>query len=91
MVTLPGAFVGMLLGGVDPIQAAAVQLLVLVGLLVAEAIAISVVLELVSVVSGVAFSPNTPLTTRQLDSCGDVERIVNTRGAEDLLTWTQRH
>ena len=31
LVTLPGAFVGMLLGGASPLQAAAVQLLVLVG------------------------------------------------------------
>ena len=36
LVTLPGAFVGVLLGGGTPIQAGAVQVLVLVGLLAAE-------------------------------------------------------
>ncbi|MFC7344849.1 ABC transporter permease [Saccharopolyspora griseoalba] len=48
LVTLPGAFVGMLLGGAGPVQAGAVQLFVLVGLLAVEALAIQVVLEVVS-------------------------------------------
>ncbi len=48
MVTLPGAFVGMLLGGASPIQAGAVQLFVLVGLLAVEAVAIAAVLEIVA-------------------------------------------
>lgn len=48
MVTLPGAFVGMLLGGADPVQAAVVQLFVLVGLLAVEAMAIAAVLEIVA-------------------------------------------
>jgi len=39
LVTLPGAFVGLLLGGASPAEAAQVQLLVLVGLLAAEAVA----------------------------------------------------
>jgi putative ABC transport system permease protein len=39
LVTLPGAFVGLLLGGAGPAQAAQVQLLVLVGLLAAQAVA----------------------------------------------------
>jgi len=39
IVTLPGAFVGLLLGGASPLQAARVQLLVLVGLLAAETVA----------------------------------------------------
>ncbi len=39
LVTLPGAFVGLLLGGASPAQAAQVQLLVLVGLLAAQAVA----------------------------------------------------
>lgn len=47
LVTLPGAFVGMLLGGATPIQAAAVQLVVLVGLLLVQAIATALTLELV--------------------------------------------
>ncbi|MGF1427675.1 ABC transporter permease [Kitasatospora sp. LaBMicrA B282] len=47
LVTLPGAFVGMLLGGSSPVAAGAVQLFVLVALLAVEAVAIVVVLELV--------------------------------------------
>ncbi|MEV4614360.1 ABC transporter permease [Kitasatospora sp. NPDC049258] len=47
LVTLPGAFVGMLLGGATPVQAGAVQLFVLVALLLVEAVAVVAVLELV--------------------------------------------
>lgn len=48
LVTLPGAFVGMLLGGATPLQAGVVQLVVLVALLAAEAAAILVTIELVA-------------------------------------------
>jgi putative ABC transport system permease protein len=48
LVTLPGAFVGMLLGGASPIQAAAVQLLVLVALLLVQAVATVFTLELIA-------------------------------------------
>ncbi|GII03285.1 ABC transporter permease [Planobispora takensis] len=48
LVTLPGAFVGMLLGGADPIHAGVVQLVVLVALLAAEAVAVLVTVELVA-------------------------------------------
>jgi putative ABC transport system permease protein len=48
LVTLPGAFVGVLLGGADPIEAGATQLLVLIGLLAIEAVCVSVTLELVA-------------------------------------------
>ena len=48
LVTLPGAFVGMLLGGATPIQAAAVQLLVLAALLLIQALAAAATLELVA-------------------------------------------
>ncbi len=48
LVTLPGAFVGMLLGGSTPIQAAAVQLVVLVALLLVQTIATLVTLELIA-------------------------------------------
>jgi UDP-glucose/iron transport system permease protein len=47
LVTLPGAFVGMLLGGATPVQAGAVQLLVLVLLLTVETVAVALMLELV--------------------------------------------
>jgi putative ABC transport system permease protein len=40
-VTLPGAFVGLILGGASPLDAGMVQLLVLVSLLAAEATAIA--------------------------------------------------
>jgi putative ABC transport system permease protein len=48
LVTLPGAFVGVLLGGGSPLAAGATQLLVLVGLLLAETVAIVVVTELIA-------------------------------------------
>ncbi len=48
LVTLPGAFVGMLLGGAPPGQAAAVQLVVLLGLLAAQSLAITATVELIA-------------------------------------------
>ncbi|MGQ7749209.1 ABC transporter permease [Streptomyces sp. WC2508] len=48
LVTLPGAFVGMLLGGASPVQAGAVQLFVLVALMAVQAVAVTTVLELVA-------------------------------------------
>lgn len=47
LVALPGAFVGMLLGGATPVQAGAVQLLVLLTLLVVQTVAVVLTLELV--------------------------------------------
>ena len=47
LVTLPGAFVGTLLGGATPLEAAALQLAVLAGILLAQSIAVALVLELV--------------------------------------------
>ena len=48
LVTLPGTFVGVLLGGAGPIQAGATQLVVLVALLAIEAVAVVVTVELVA-------------------------------------------
>jgi uncharacterized protein (TIGR00245 family) len=48
LVTLPGAFVGVLLGGGSAAEAGAAQLLVLVGLLAAECLAVWVTVELVA-------------------------------------------
>lgn len=48
LVTLPGAFVGLLLGGASPAEAAQIQLLVLVGLLAAEAVAAVVTSQVLS-------------------------------------------
>ena len=48
LVTLPGAFVGVLLGGGSPVQAGAAQLLVLVGLLATDVIAVWITAELVA-------------------------------------------
>jgi putative ABC transport system permease protein len=48
LVTLPGAFVGVLLGGGSPIQAGATQVLVLVALLAVEAVAVALTVELVA-------------------------------------------
>ena len=48
LVTLPGAFVGVLLAGASPWQAGAAQVLVLVALLLVQAIAAAVTVELVA-------------------------------------------
>lgn len=48
LVTLPGAFVGVLLAGDSPVQAGVVQLLVLIGLLLVQVLAVAVTIELVS-------------------------------------------
>lgn len=48
LVTLPGAYVGVLLGGGDPIQAGAAQLLVLISLLAIEAAAVLTTVELIA-------------------------------------------
>ncbi len=48
LVTLPGAFVGVLLGGASPAAAGAAQLLVLVALLAVQSIAVLVTVELVA-------------------------------------------
>jgi putative ABC transport system permease protein len=48
LVTLPGAFVGVLLAGAPAVQAGAVQALVLISLLLVQAIAVSVTVELIS-------------------------------------------
>jgi putative ABC transport system permease protein len=48
LVTLPGAFVGLLLGGASPAAAAQVQLLVLVGLLAAQSVAAVITVRLLA-------------------------------------------
>ncbi|TQF73483.1 ABC transporter permease [Rhodococcus spelaei] len=48
LVTLPGAFVGVLLASGSAVQAGAVQILVLVGLLLAQTCAVAVTMELVA-------------------------------------------
>ncbi|MGA4837925.1 ABC transporter permease [Streptomyces sp. G45] len=48
LVTLPGAFVGMLLGGASPVQAGAVQLFVLIALMAVQAQATAVTVELIA-------------------------------------------
>jgi putative ABC transport system permease protein len=48
LVTLPGAFVGVLLGGGSPVQAGVTQLVVLIALLAIEAAAVLVTVELVA-------------------------------------------
>ena len=48
LVTLPGAFVGMLLAGASPLAAGAVQLFVLISLLVVQTVAIALTIELVA-------------------------------------------
>lgn len=48
LVTLPGAFVGVLIGSGSPVQAGAAQVLVLIGLRAAEAVAAVVTVDLVA-------------------------------------------
>jgi putative ABC transport system permease protein len=48
LVTLPGAFVGVLLGGGTPVQAGAAQILVLVGLMAVQAITAAVLLRVMA-------------------------------------------
>lgn len=48
LVTLPGAYVGVLLGGAGPVEAGMTQVLVLIGLLAAEAVSILVTVQLVA-------------------------------------------
>jgi putative ABC transport system permease protein len=48
LVTLPGAFIGVLLGGGTPLEAGAAQVLVLIGLMAAQAITTAVLLRMVA-------------------------------------------
>lgn len=48
LVTLPGAFVGMLLGGASPVLAGAVQLFVLIALMAVQSVAVALTVELVA-------------------------------------------
>ncbi|MGW7538558.1 ABC transporter permease [Amycolatopsis sp. NPDC054798] len=48
LVTLPGAYVGVLLGGASPLQAGTTQVLVLIGLLAAQSVSVLVTVELVA-------------------------------------------
>lgn len=61
LVTLPGAYVGVLLGGGSAIQAGATQVLVLVALLAVEATAAAVTVELVA---GGTLRPRQPRARR---------------------------
>lgn len=66
LVTLPGVFVGLLLGGATPLQAGVAQPLVLVALLAAEAMAAGLTVELVwrSCWDGARTTPSEPPPTR---------------------------
>ena len=48
LVTLPGAFIGVLLGGGTPLQAGSAQVLVLIGLMAGQALTAAVLLRLVA-------------------------------------------
>lgn len=48
LVTLPGAFVGVLLGGGSPLEAGAAQIMVLIGLMAAQALTTSVLLRFIA-------------------------------------------
>lgn len=59
LVTLPGAFVGVLLAGASPWQAGAAQVLVLIGLLLVQSIAVTATVELIA--TGRLPAPDTAL------------------------------
>jgi putative ABC transport system permease protein len=63
LVVLPGAFVGLLLGGATPLQAGRLQLLVLIGLLAAETVAALLVTWLIGAALVVHRPPEPPRTT----------------------------
>ena len=48
LVTLPGAFVGVLLGGGTPLEAGAAQIMVLIGLMAAQAITTAILLRVIA-------------------------------------------
>jgi putative ABC transport system permease protein len=48
LVTLPGAFVGMLLGGASPVMAGAVQLFVLIALMAVQVVCVGITVELIA-------------------------------------------
>lgn len=48
LVTLPGAFIGVLLGGGTPVEAASAQVLVLIGLMAGQAVTAAVLLRLMA-------------------------------------------
>ena len=48
LVVLPGAFVGTLLGGATPVEAGAVQVLILVGVLAVQAVGVVLTVELIA-------------------------------------------
>ena len=68
LVTLPGVFVGLLLGGATPLEAATAQLVVLVALLAAEAAAAGRTVELLWRASwdGARIRLPTPIRTRRV-------------------------
>jgi putative ABC transport system permease protein len=47
-VTLPGAYIGVLLGGGTPLEAASAQVLVLIGLMAGQAVTTAVLLQLIA-------------------------------------------
>jgi putative ABC transport system permease protein len=75
LVTLPGAFVGVLLATGSAAQAGAVQVLVLVSLLLAQVCGVAVVGELVA--AGLIVRPMSPATsTRFRDHARRIRRLV---------------
>lgn len=56
-LTLPGAFVGLVLGGASPLEAGLVQLIVLVNLMAVQALAVSLLAELIDRRVGVRAAP----------------------------------
>ncbi|HBJ73910.1 MAG TPA: ABC transporter permease [Actinobacteria bacterium] len=64
LVTLPGAFVGLLLGGATPLLAVQIQLLVLIGLLLAQSITSVITTQMISPIQIVAKAPRRAVLSR---------------------------
>jgi len=64
VVTLPGAFIGALLGGADPTQAARFQLVVLVALIAAESIVAVLLVRMLGAPERIPADPSTSVPNR---------------------------
>lgn len=85
LVVLPGAFVGLLLGGASPLEAGRVQLLVLVGLLAAETVAVLVVTTLL----GPALGSTRPAATAGVGAAARATATARARATATQL-WARR-
>src|SRR6478735_4154198 len=87
LVTLPGTFVGLLLGGATPVEAGAVQLMVLVSAITVQVVAVAVTVELVT--RGLLRRPTDNGDFRHRGSRAARKRQANPSGPT-LASWWRR-